>query len=219
MTGRTVRLYEGVLVRFFAEKVAAGAVGLLELCQDSFQHSEHGGCASSVRRALRAVDDDVSGASELLVRLRLKYGDGGVHGDQRLAKVLNVYRAVADLAEDLVEVEPERRADGHRIDPLVHDSSPSVGSPEPSSALGVVGASEPTEGDPPSEVRSCEEAAALVSKALDILARAWDEVAPLWKKGPEIQRLFGGPILSAETRLWAASAILDRLALGEEVDA
>ena len=68
-------------------------------------------------------------------------------------------------------------------------------------------------------MRSCEEAAALVSKALDILARAWDEVAPLWKKGPEIQRLFGGPILSAETRLWAASAILDRLALGEEVDA
>lgn len=148
MTGRTVRLYEGVLVRLFAEKVAAGAVGLLELCQGLLKHSGHGGCVSSVCSALRAVDDDVSGATELLVRLRLKYGDGGVHGIQRLAKVLNVYRAVADLAEDLVEVEPERRADGHRVDPLVHDSSPSVGSPEPSSALGVVGASEPTEGAP-----------------------------------------------------------------------
>lgn len=92
-----------------------------------------------------------------------------------------------------------------------HGSSPSVGSPEPSSALGVVGASEPTEGEPPSEASLCEEAAALVSKALDILARAWDEAAPLWEQGPEVQRLFGGSILWAEARLWAASTILDRL--------
>ena len=100
----------------------------------------------------------------------------------------------------------------------VHGSSPSVGSPEPSSAPGVVvGASEPTEGDPSHVAVSSEqlavrkEVAILVNRAKRLLARAWNAGSPSMTEDPELARLLGGPLYSAESCLWRASAALNHL--------
>ena len=99
----------------------------------------------------------------------------------------------------------------------VHGSSPSVGSPESSAPGVVVGASEPTEGDLSHVAVSSEqlavrkEVAILVNRAKRLLARAWHAGSPSMTEDPELARLLGGPLYSAESCLWRASAALNHL--------
>ncbi len=56
-----------------------------------------------------------------------------------------------------------------------------------------------------------KEVAILVNRAKRLLARAWHAGSPSMTEDPELARLLGGPLYSAESCLWRASAALNHL--------
>lgn len=152
------------------------------------------------------VDDFFDGAAKTVDRARESVQVGVLRGGELCEVRARRVQTVREGAlEDL----------GPRV---THDSSPSVGFPERSSAPGlVVGASEPTEGDLSHVAVSSEqlavrkEVAILVNRAKRLLARAWHAGSPSMTEDPDLARLLGGPLYSAESCLWRASAALNHL--------
>lgn len=64
-----------------------------------------------------------------------------------------------------------------------------------------------------------KEVAAAVREARAALDRVWASAPVGDGTDPELDRVIAGPVLSAESHLWDASAALVRLAEGEEVNA
>lgn len=68
-------------------------------------------------------------------------------------------------------------------------------------------------------VEARKEVAAAVREARAALDRVWWSVPVGDGTDPELDRVIAGPVLAAESHLWAAAAALVRLTKGAEVDA